>query len=98
MINLLIDGLIALVKAVDGLFPDKCATPTDPYSVVDVAQPAGAGGLPRASAASAGGHPVRTTSELLHSAALRLLYLGDDRNGLAPELRDRAAAFAAVGD
>lgn len=47
---------------------------------------------------SNGGHPVRSTSELLESAALRLLYLGDPRDGLSPELRERAAQFRVCGD
>ena len=98
MITLLLDGLIALVKTIDrGLSAvENVRLRATPQPVV-VAQPA-AGGDFTVSAATGGGRPVWSTSTLLYSAALRLQYLGDDPNGLTPELRDRAADLAAAGD
>jgi len=98
VITLLLDGLIALVKTIDrGLSAvENVRRQASPRPDAD-AQPA-AGGDFTVSAATGGGHPVWSTSQLLYSAALRLQYLGDDPNGLTPELRDRAADLAAQGD
>lgn len=105
MINLLIDALIALTKIVDrGITAVKKnvrlrATSPGP---VDGAQPAGAGAA-FASAAGTGGHPVRSTSALLASAAAELTFTFGDRmpaiiRDLRDDLRDRAANLAAEGD
>ncbi len=105
MITLLIDGLIALVKTLDrgmtaveqGVRHRAAPRP------VDDAQPAGAGSV---SANGTGGHPIRSTSDLLtqaHDVIVDIFEL--DKNGgygpcfmLVRELRDRAAQFKAVGD
>ena len=104
MLTLAIDGLIALVKLVDRAFHHKRATPpvNSPLTVED-APPSGVGGHPPASAADTGGHPVRSTSELLNDAVYQLFWAYDG-NGpavvrvLCSELRLRAAEYAAVGD
>jgi hypothetical protein len=111
VITLLIDGLIAVVKICD-----RALTAVEqgvrhrvaPRPVVD-AQPAGAGDSP-VSATGTSGHPHRSTSELLDTAAgymraYRLavmhvthgpfLQLVDE---LVDELKDRAAQFSAIGD
>lgn len=70
-----------------------------PSAVVGDVEPAGAGASASAGQRpGAGGQSIIPTSHLLESAAVRLLYLGDDPDGLAPELRDRAAQFRAVHD
>jgi hypothetical protein len=105
VITLLIDGLIALVKTLDRALTAveqsvrHRATPRP----VDDAQPAGADSV---SANGTGGHPIRSTSELLttaHDVIVDIFEL--DKNGgygpcflLVRELRDRAAQFRAVGD
>jgi hypothetical protein len=103
---LLIDGLIALVKSLDrGMTAvEQSVRRRFPPRTVDDAQPAGAGTPP--SAAGTGGHPIRSTSELLtqaHDVIVDVFEL--DKNGgygpcflLVRELRDRAAQFKAVGD
>lgn len=105
MITLFVDALIALTKTIDrGLSAVEKnvrlrVTPPEP---VETRTPTGTGSTVAASAGP-GGHSdyipdyaCVATSRLLDSAAMRLLYLGDDHNGLAPELRDRAAYFRAV--
>ena len=110
MTILLIDGLIALVKSLDrGMTAvEQSVRRRFPPRTVDDAQPAGAGTPP--SAAGTGGHPIRSTSELLETASSYVaayrgavvhvahgpfLELVDE---LVDELKDRAAVFAAHGD
>ena len=110
MITLLLDGLIALVKICDrGMTAvEQGVRRRFPPRAVDDAQPAGAGTPP--SAAGTGGHPIRSTSELLETASSYVaayrgavvhvahgpfLELVDE---LVDELKDRAAIFAAHGD
>ena len=77
-----------------------------PPAVDDVAPPTGAGHMASASRTGTGGHPVRSTSELLDDAAHRITRaatsIGSADNPLiqefVAELRDRAASFAAFGD
>ncbi len=105
MTVLLIDALIALTKIVDrGITAVKKnvrlrATSPGP---VDGAQPAGAGAA-CASATGAGGHPIRSTSQLLNSAAAELNFQYGERmpaviRDLRDDLKDRAAQYAALGD
>jgi hypothetical protein len=104
---LLFDGLIALVKSLDrGMtaVEQSVRRRFPPRTVDDAQKPAGAGTPP--SAAGTGGHPIRSTSELLtqaHDVIVDIFEL--DKNGgygpcflLVRELRDRAAQFKAVGD
>jgi hypothetical protein len=102
VITLLIDGLIAAVKTFDrGMTAVEQgvrhrATPRP----VDDAQPAGADSV---SANGTGGHPIRSTSELLTNAVTELdfAYPGAKHAViwvLQAELTDRAAQFKAVGD
>ena len=106
VITLLLDGLIAAVKICDrGMTAvEQGVRRRFPPRAVDDAQPAGAGTPSRA--AGTGGHPIRSTSELLtqaHDVIVDIFEL--DKNGgygpcflLVRELRDRAAQFKAVGD
>jgi hypothetical protein len=102
VITLLIDGLIAAVKTFDrgmtaveqGVRHRVAPRP------VDDAQPAGADSV---SANGTGGHPIRSTSELLTNAVTELdfAYPGAKHAViwvLQAELTDRAAQFKAVGD
>jgi hypothetical protein len=109
VITLLIDGLIAVVKIFDrGMtaVEQSVRHRESPPPVVD-AQPAGAGSV---SANGTGGHPHRSTSDLLETASSYVaayrgavlhvahgpfLELVDE---LVDELKDRAAQFAAHGD
>lgn len=103
MIDLLIDGLIALVKLSDrgiAAVENVCRQPT-PRAAADT-QPADAGSFP-ASAPGVGGHPIYSTSELLGCAAGQLAWVYEDRapavvRELQAELIDRAAQFRAAGD
>ncbi len=106
MTVLLIDALIALTKLVDrGLTAVEQsvrlrATPPGP---VDDAQPAGAARGCAASDAGPGGHPIRSTSQLLNSAAAELTFQYGERmpaviRDLRDDLKDRAADLAAAGD
>jgi hypothetical protein len=81
-----------------------CDISGHPLTVEDVAQPAGVG-VPPDSAADTGGHPDRSTSDLLEDAADRIARVANriwggeaPIAGFVAELRDRAAAFAAFGD
>lgn len=104
MTTLLVDALIALMKTIDrGLtaVEKRASSPVNsPLTVERDAQPAGAG----ASAASGpGGHPIRSTSEILRHAANELWGVYEARtpevvSDLLDEMRDRAACFAAHGD
>ena len=109
MITLLIDGLIALVKAVDRLFPKRASHPVNsPLTVERDAQPAGAD-LAAGSGGTPSWHPASwTDSELLTAAAEWLLWI-DSHPGVGPasrqaatnvwrELNRRAAKFRAVND
>jgi hypothetical protein len=103
VITLLIDGLIAAVKICDrGMTAvEQGVRLRFPPRAVDDAQPAGAGTPP--SAAGTGGHPIRSTSELLTNAVTELdfAYPGAKHAviwALQAELADRAAQFKAVGD
>jgi hypothetical protein len=106
VITLFVDALIALLKVTDrtiAAVDQSVRHRASPRPVVD-AQPAGAGTPP--SAAGTGGHPIRSTSDLLtqaHDVIVDIFEL--DKNGgygpcfmLVRELRDRAAQFKAVGD
>ena len=104
MTILLFDGLIALVKSLDrGMtaVEQSVRRRFPPRTVDDAQKPAGAGTPP--SAAGTGGHPIRSTSELLTSAVTELdfAYPGAKHAViwvLQAELTDRAAQFKAVGD
>lgn len=97
MTKLLVDALIALVKTVDRLFPER-VSPADSPPVVADAPPAGAD----ASAASGpGGHPEQETTSSLLLRAAWLIELDRDfphEPNITTGLRDRAAQFAAIGD
>ena len=99
MITLLLDGLIAIVKTIDrGLSAVENVRLRVSPRPVDDARPAGG-----VAASAPGGHPIRTTSEVLSHAANELTWF---HSGFPPavirdliaELRDRAADLAAVGD
>ncbi len=110
MITLFVDALIALLKVTDrtiAAVEQSVRHRAAPRPVVD-AQPAGAGTPP--SAAGTGGHPIRSTSDLLETASSYVaayrgavvhvahgpfLELVDE---LVDELKDRAAIFASHGD
>ena len=102
MITLLIDGLIAVAKICDrGMTAVEQGVRhrVAPRPVAD-AQPAGADSV---SANGTGGHPIRSTSELLTNAVTELdfAYPGAKHAViwvLQAELTDRAAQFKAVGD
>jgi hypothetical protein len=102
VITLLIDGLVAVVKTFDrgmtaveqGVRHRVAPRP------VDDAQPAGADSV---SANGTGGHPIRSTSELLTNAVTELDFAYPNGKHaviwvLQAELTDRAAQFKAVGD
>ena len=79
MTALIFDALVALLKVADrGLTAAENVLrrrPT-PRAVDGGAPPSGAGAP---SAAGTGGHPVRTTSELLGSAVLQLMWVYEDK-------------------
>lgn len=98
MITLLIDGATAVVKTLDRLLTavDGARRPVSPLTVDD-ARPAGV------AETSPGGHPIRSTSELLFNAVseLNYAYPGPKHaviKQFQEELADRAAELAAVGD
>ena len=98
MITLFFDGLTAAVKTLDRLLTAVDGRRPGGPPPVDDAQPAGAD--PRL---GAGGHPIRSTSELLWNAVSELdfAYPGPKHAvivHLQHDLADRAASFAAVGD
>jgi hypothetical protein len=100
--NILIDGLIAVITITDRALSavEQNVRHRLTPRAVDV-QPAGAGTPP--SAAGTGGHPIRSTSELLCNAVTELdfAYPGAKHAViwvLQAELADRAAQFKAVGD
>ena len=99
MISLFFDGLTAVVKTLDRLLTaaEGARRPVSPLTVDD-AQPAGAGPRP-----GAGGHPIRSTSELLFNAVTELdfAYPGPQHAVIVHfkyELADRAAQLQAEGD
>jgi hypothetical protein len=103
VITLLLDGLIAAVKICDrGMTAvEQGVRHRFPPRAVDDVQPAGAGTPP--SAAGTGGHPIRSTSELLTNAVTELDFAYPNGKHaliwvLQAELTDRAAQFKAVGD
>ena len=108
MTTLLIDGVVALIKmtdrgltAVENVFRRQ---PT-PRAVDGETRPAGAGTQP-AQAAGTGGHPIRSTSELLEHARYVIvdIFELDKNDGIGPccvlgrDLANRAAQFRAEGD
>lgn len=104
MTVLLIDALIAVTKLVDrGLTAVEKNVRLRAFSPpVEDAQPAGADDSPQ-SAPGTGGHPIRSTSQLLNSAAAELSFQYGERmpaviRDLRDDLKDRAAEMAAVGD
>jgi hypothetical protein len=102
MTGLIIDALIALTTLTDRTctaVDNVLRRPVTPRQATK-RSPAGAG---RADRAGSGGHPVRTTSELLGGAAGQLLWIYDDKapaviRELVEDLIDRAAQFRAAGD
>ena len=99
MISLFFDGLTAVVKTLDRALTavDGVRRPGGPLPVDD-ARPAGTGPRP-----AAGGHPIRTTSELLFNAVSELdfAYPGNQHAVIVHfkhELADRAAQLQAEGD
>ena len=99
MITLFFDGAIAVVKTLDRLLTaaEGARRPVGPPTVDD-AQPAGTRPRP-----GAGGHPIRSTSELLWNAVSELdfAYPGPKHAvivHLTHELSDRAAQLQAEGD
>jgi hypothetical protein len=103
VITLLIDGLIAVAKTFDRALTavEQGVRHRFPPRAVDDVQPAGAGTPP--SAAGTGGHPIRSTSELLTNAVTELDFAYPNGKHaviwvLQAELADRAAQFKAVGD
>jgi hypothetical protein len=102
VITLFIDGLIAAVKICDrGMTAvEQGVRRRFPPRTVDDAQPAGADSV---SANGTGGHPIRSTSELLTNAVTELDFAYPNGKHdviwvLQAELTDRAAQFKAVGD
>jgi hypothetical protein len=98
VITLFFDGLTAAVKTLDRLLTAADGRRPGGPPPVDDATPAGAGPRP-----GAGGHPIRSTSELLWNAVSELdfAYPGPKHAvivHLQHDLADRAASFAAVGD
>ena len=107
MINLLIDGMIAVLKVTDRAFTaveNVLHFRPAPRAVDGGARPAGAGAA--SAAAGTGGHPIRATSELLDHARYVIVDIFElDKNGglgpcclLVRDLADRAAEFKAIGD
>jgi hypothetical protein len=99
VITLFFDGLTAVVRNLDRLLTaaEGARRPGGPPPVDD-ARPAGTGPRP-----SVGGHPIRTTSELLFNAVSELdfAYPGNQHAVIVlfkHELADRAAQFQAQGD
>ncbi len=99
MITLFFDGLTAVVKNLDRLLTaaENARRPGGP-PLVDDARPAGTGPRP-----GAGGHPIRSTSELLFNAVSELdfAYPGPQHAVIVHfkyELADRAAQLQAEGD
>ena len=102
MITLFFDGLTAAVKTLDRLLTaaEGARRPVGPPTVDD-ARPAGTGPRP-----GVGGHPIRSTSELLTHAHDVIVDIFDlDKNGgygpcfmLVRDLADRAAQLQAEGD
>ncbi len=99
MITLFFDGLTAVVRSLDRALTaaENARRPSGPPLVDDV-RPAGTGPRP-----SVGGHPIRSTSELLWNAVSELdfAYPGPQHAvivRLTHELSDRAAELSAVGD
>ena len=98
MISLFFDGAIAVVKTLDRLLTAVDGRRPGGPPPVDDATLAGAD--PRL---GAGGHPIRSTSELLFNAVSELDYAYPGNKHavivhLQHDLADRAASFAAVGD
>ena len=98
MIALFFDGLTAAVKTLDRLLTAADGRRPGGPPPVDDAQPAGAGPRP-----GAGGHPIRSTSELLFNAVTELdfAYPGPQHAVIVHfkyELADRAAQLQAEGD
>ena len=84
------------------LAPKRATAPAAPPAVEEVAPPSGAGAVASAglAAAGTGGHPDKSTSELLYMAAdvIGPQIKSMPEVALVFELRDRAADFAAFGD
>ena len=98
MITLFFDGLTAVVKTLDRLLTAVAGRRPGGPPPVDDATPAGAGPRP-----GAGGHPIRSTSELLFNAVTELdfAYPGPQHAVIVHfkyELADRAAQLQAEGD
>ena len=98
MISLFFDGLTAAVKTLDRLLTAVDGRRPGGPLPVDDAQPAGTGPRP-----GAGGHPIRSTSELLFNAVSELdyAYPGNKHAVIVHfkyELADRAAQLQAEGD
>ena len=98
MITLFFDGLTAVVKTLDRLLTAADGRRPGGPPPVDDATPAGAGPRP-----GAGGHPIRSTSELLFNAVTELdfAYPGPQHAVIVHfkyELADRAAQLQAEGD
>lgn len=98
MIALFFDGLTAVVKTLDRALTAVDGRRPGGPPPVDDAQPAGAGPRP-----GTGGHPIRTTSELLFNAVTELdfAYPGPQHAVIVHfkhELADRAAQLQAEGD
>jgi hypothetical protein len=99
VITLLFDGLTAVVKVLDRALTaaENARRPGGPLPVDD-ARPAGTGPRP-----GVGGHPIRSTSELLFNAVSELdfAYPGPQHAVIVHfkyELADRAAQLQAEGD
>ena len=84
------------------LAPKRATAPAAPPAVEEVAPPSGTGAVASAglAAAGTGGHPDKSTSELLYMAAdvIGPQIKSMPEVALVFELRDRAADFAAFGD
>jgi hypothetical protein len=100
MIALFFDGLTAVVKTIDRVITaaEQNVRLQSTPRTVDDARPAGTD--PRL---GVGGHPIRSTSELLWNAVSELdfAYPGPQHAvivRLTHELSDRAAELSAVGD
>ncbi len=101
MIALIFDGITAVVKTLD-----RALTAVEQNVRRHATTPRHDAGAPPAGAAprpGTGGHPIRTTSELLGDAAGQLVWVYEDRapavvRELMDDLIDRAAQFRAGGD